>query len=117
MDNKMLVTVIYDIVERDTKILLHQYDYVDVEITEEEYKLMEESFLSDKYHSMSDDPHLEEICSKCKDVIRLCIFEPTEAPAFVLGDVEDDVEFIIYWPLEITEDNSLPSVWSDCFGS
>ena len=58
----MLITVFYDIVDKETGDLIEEYLYVDIEVTEEEYKRIDESCVADIFEGMYEDPSLADIC-------------------------------------------------------
>lgn len=73
----MLVTVTFDITTPDQKEIVFSdiYLYVDIEVTDEEYKMIGASFDSGLYSGMFDDERLLDICNRCKEAVAKWKFE------------------------------------------
>ena len=99
----MLVTVTFDITTPDQKEVVFSdiYLYVDIEVTDKEYKKIGISCDSGLYMGMFDDESLSDICDKCKEAVAKWKFEE------VYGE---DILFRFDYPIE-TRAERAEHVW------
>lgn len=99
----MLVTVTFDISTPDQKHVLYTDTcaYVDIEVTDEEYKAIGESFESKLFRGMYEDKRLSNICDRCREALRSWGFEEEFGDNFI---------FRFDYPIETRIDHS-ETVW------
>ncbi len=95
----MLVTVTFDITTPDQKVVVFSdiYLYVDIEVTNEEYKKISNSWDTGLHMGMFDDESLSDICDRCKDAAAKWKFEE------VYGE---DILFRFDYPIEARADRA-----------
>ena len=100
----MLVTVTFDITTPDQKetIFADIYLYIDIEVTNAEYKRIGESCDTGLYRGMYEDKSLSEICNRCREAIEKWEFEKLYG---------NDILFRFDYPLE-TRIDRIEHVWS-----
>ena len=100
----MFVTVTFDITTPDQKEVVFSdiYLYVDIEVTDEEYKKIGNSCDSGLYMGMFDDESLSDICNRCKEAVAKWKFEEAYG---------EDILFRFDYPLETRIDRA-EHVWS-----
>lgn len=77
------------------------YAYVDIEITDEENKMIGESFESKLFRGMFEDKRLFDICDRCREALRNWGFEEEFGDSFI---------FRFDYPIENRIDHS-ETVW------
>ncbi len=99
----MLVTVTFEISTPDQKHVLYTdiYAYVDIEVTDEEYKAIGESFESQLFRGMHEDESLSDICDRCREALSGWGFEEEFGDNFI---------FRFDYPIETRIDHS-ETVW------
>ena len=97
----MLVTVTFDISTPDQKYVLYTdiYAYVDIEVTDEEYKEIGESFESHLFRGMYEDVSLSGICDRCREELRSWGFEE---------EFGDNFLYRFDYPIETRIDHAKP---------
>ena len=100
----MLVTVTLDITTPDQKetIFADIYLYIDIEVTEAEYKKIGESCDTGLYRGMYEDKELSDICDRCREAIKKWEFEK---------EYGNEILFRFDYPLETRIDQAEP-VWA-----
>lgn len=99
----MLVTVTFDITTKDQKEVLFTdvYAYFDIEVTEEEYKKIGDSFDTGLFRGMHEDKCLSGICERCLKAVSGLGFKE---------ELGEDVLFRFDYPIETRIDHAEP-VW------
>lgn len=100
----MLVTVTFDITTPDQKetIFADIYLYIDIDVTEAEYKKIGESCDTGLYRGMYEDKGLSDICDRCREAIKKWEFEK---------EYGNEILFRFDYPLETRIDRAEP-VWA-----
>ena len=88
---------------------------MDIEVTEEEYKRIDESCVADIFEGMYEDPSLADICERVLDVIYLRFAEDDEGNPCSFYDLRDELDFLVMYPLEVMADNTMPDVFPEDF--
>ena len=98
---KMLVTVTFDITTKDQKTVVFEdiYLYIDIEVSDDEYKKIGDSCDTGLYRGMYEDKDLLDICGRCRAAIRKWKFEETYG---------DDILFRFDYPIETRADRAKP---------
>lgn len=97
----MLVTVTFDISTLDQKEVLYTdiYAYVDIEVTDEEYKKIGQSFECYLFRGMYEDASLSEICDRCREALKNWFFEE---------ELGEDILYRFDYPIETRIDHLSP---------
>lgn len=100
----MLVTVTFDITTPDQKetVAAETYFYVDIEVTDDEYKKIGNSFDTHLYRGMFEDMGLSDICDRCRAALSDWGFEE---------ELGDDILIRFDYPVETRIDHA-ECIWT-----
>ena len=103
----MLITVLFDVLDKDEQVIIEEGLDVDIEVTDEEFERIRESVKSHKCPIMCEDEELQDICDRCFDtVIEKGILGP-ELYDRALGNIEEHLELLFDYPIEIIAENAV----------
>lgn len=103
----MLVTVFFDVLDKDEQEIIMEYLDIDIEVTEEEYERMDKSCRSHKFHAMYEDESLSDICDMCFDYVIDNGILGEEIYERTFGNFEEHLELLFDYPFEVLLDNAV----------
>ena len=109
-DRTMLITVTFDIISRNQRVVVEEGCDIDIEVTAEEYQRITDSFESNKFACMYEDEELKDINDRCNAAVNEL---DVSDPGIFDKKMADFAPYLIYrfdYPVEVRADHAEP-VW------
>ena len=109
-DRNMLITVTFDIISKNQRVVVEECCDIDIEVSAEEYQRITDSYEFKKYACMYEDEELKDICDRCSAVVNEL---DVSDPGIFDKKMADFAPYLIYrfdYPIEVRADHA-EHVW------
>ncbi len=110
-DRTMLITVTFDIISKNQRVVVEEGCDIDIEVTAEEYQRITDSFESNKFACMYEDEELKDINDRCNAAVNEL---DVSDPGIFDKKMADFAPYLIYrfdYPVEVRADHA-EHVWN-----
>ncbi|MBR4994095.1 MAG: hypothetical protein IKY04_07570 [Lachnospiraceae bacterium] len=106
----MQITVTFDVITKNQRVVVEEGWDVDIEVTAEEYQRITDSYESNKFAGMYEDESLKDICDRCSAVVNEWDVSDDEAYDKKMADYAYLIIYRFDYPVEVRIDHA-EHVW------